>query len=96
MECCNFFLNDVFKAKKKNSRAASDFFMIFWDQCTKPIKWFSSSLMVTSLPFLMPQNYPNFLVSPIYLFNSSYISQGLQIKITSYVSRIFYVNKKIN
>ena len=39
--------------------------MLYWDQCTKPIKWFSSSLMVPSLPFLMLQNYPNFLALPI-------------------------------
>ena len=38
--------------------------MLYWDQCTKPIKWFPSSLMVTSLPFLMLQNYPNFWFYP--------------------------------
>ena len=38
--------------------------MLYWDQCTKAIKWFSSSLMVTSLPFLMLQNYPNFWFYP--------------------------------
>ena len=62
-----FFENDVFKAEKKNSSAASDFFMlyhVYWDQCTKPIKWFSSSLMVPSLPFLMLQSYPNFWFYP--------------------------------
>ena len=50
----------TFLKQKKNSSAASDFFMLYWDQCTKPIKWFSSSLMVPSLPFLMLQSYPNF------------------------------------
>ena len=38
--------------------------MLYWDRCIKPIKWFSSSLMVTSLPFLMLQNYPNFWFYP--------------------------------
>ena len=58
-----FLKNDVFKAKK-NSSAASDSFMLYWDQCTKPIKWISSSLMVPSLPFLMLQSYPKFWFYP--------------------------------
>ena len=63
MEYCNFF-KMTFLKRKKNSSAASDSFMLYWDQCTKPIKWFSPSLMVTSLPFLMLQNYPNFWFYP--------------------------------
>ena len=63
-EMLQFFKNDVFKAKKKISSAASDFCMLYWDQCNKPIKWFSSSLMVPSLPFLMLQSYPNFWFYP--------------------------------
>ena len=41
--------------------------MLYWDQCTKTNKWFSSSLMVPSLPFLMLQSYPHFWFYPYIL-----------------------------
>ena len=59
----HFLKNDVLKAKKK-ILAQPVIFMLYWDQCTKPIMWFSSSLMVPSLPFLMLQSYPNFWFYP--------------------------------
>ena len=63
MECCNL-IKITFLKRKKILAQPVIFFMLYWDQCTKPIKWFPSFSMVTLLPFLMLQNYPNFWFYP--------------------------------